>query len=225
LTPFLAEVSTLCLYVAHIFMPVITWSYVKRIEIIEDVLGKDFTQEGTVTREWGNASPLIHAGKLQLMLAQRQWTPALADLHPLLNAELRFDFRDRGTSYDDKTELLAERMHMDVQVTRPNMDLPFSEWISMYVGWCSENDPTSRDLPIADWSCDFGRARRFVEQADGLRLRRALPSAAEGTGRHDLDQLFAPLPDQLDLPLSTADDVVLGRVGWWRRLLGGGKQS
>ena len=49
--PFLAEVSTLCLYVAHIFVPVITWSYVKRINIPEGILGNDFTQEGTVTRE------------------------------------------------------------------------------------------------------------------------------------------------------------------------------
>jgi hypothetical protein len=147
LTPFLAEVSTLCLDVAHIFVPVITWSYVKRIEIVDDVLGKDFTQAGTVTREWSNASPLIQAGKLQLMLVQRQWAPALTDLHPLLNAELRFDFRDRGMSYNDKIELLAERMHMDVQVTRPYMDLLFSEWISMYVGWCSANDPRVAIFP------------------------------------------------------------------------------
>ena len=140
--PFLAEVSTVCLYCAHIFVPVITWSYVKRINIPGGILGDDFTQEGTVTREWNNASPLIEAGMLQHMLVQRQWTMAIADLHPLLNAELRFDLRDRGMPYADKIEILAERMHMDVRVERPYVDMPFSEWISMYVRWCIESDPT-----------------------------------------------------------------------------------
>jgi hypothetical protein len=217
-TPFLAEVSTLCLYVAHIFVPVITWSYVKRINIPGGVLGNDFTQEGTVTREWNNATPLIQAGMLQFMLVQRQWAPALADLHPMLNAELRFDLRDRGIPYADKIEILAERMHMDVRVERPYVDLPFSEWISIYVRWCLKNDPEC-SRPIADWGCKFGRATQFLQHADGLRLRSELPSAAEGIGRHDLDQLSAPQPDRLDLPLARIDGSAIARGGWWRRLL------
>ncbi len=218
--PFLAEASTLCLYTAHIFVPVITWSYVKRITLVSDILGLDFTQEGTVTREWNNASPLVQAGLLQLMLVQRQWTMGLADLHPLLNAELRFDFRERGIAYSDKIELLAQRMHMDERTARPYVDLPFSEWLSMYVRWCLETDPSCRDRPMADWSCDFGRAGRFFEYAQGLRLRGELPSASEGSGRHDLDQLFAPRSDHLDIPISGRDRVTKGKDNWWQRLFG-----
>jgi len=187
------------------------------------ILGQDFTQEGTVTREWNNASALIEAGKLQLMLVERQWTMAFADLHPLLNAELRFDFRDQGIPYDDKIELLAERMHMDVRVVRPQVDLPFSEWISTYVRWCLENDPSGRGWPIADWKCDFGRASRFLAHIDGQHARGELPSAAEGSGRHDLDQLFTPSPDRLDLPLPRLDGMATTQGGWWRRLFGKGR--
>ena len=161
---------------------------------------------------------------LQLMLVQRQWAPALADLHPMLNAELRFDLRDRGIPYDDKIEILAEHMHMDVRVDRPYVDLPFSEWISMYVRWCLKNDPECRSRPIADWGCNFGRANQFFEHADGLRFRRELPSAAEGSGRHDIDQLSAPQPDRLDLPLARIDGSAKARGGWWRRLLGSGSK-
>ena len=225
LAPFLAEVSTLCLFVAHIFVPIITWSYVKRINVVGDVLGEDFAQEGTVTREWNNASHLIEAGNLQLMLVQRQWAPALADLHPLLNAELRFDLRDRGIPYDEKIEILAEHMHMDARVVRPHVDLPFSEWISMYVRWCSEHDTDCRDRPIAEWHCDFDRAHRFLAHTDDMRIRGELPSAAEGTGRHDLDQLFAPPADRLDLQFPTVDNAATARGGWWRRLFrSSGKQ-
>lgn len=225
--PFLAEVSTLCLYVAHIFVPVITWSYVKRIDVVDDVLGKDFTQEGTVTREWNNASALIRAGQLQLMLVQRQWAPALADLHPLLNAKLRYDFRDRGIPYEEKIEILTEHMHMDDQVARPYVDLPFAEWISMYVKWCLDNDPSCRDLPLAQWRCDYGRAAQFFRHVEGLRARRELPSAAEGSGRHDLDRYTSPPPpDRLDVPFPRRDNTAPARGGWWRRLLGrGGKQG
>lgn len=222
--PFLAEVSTLCLYVAHIFVPVITWSYVKRINVLDDLLGQDFTHEGTVTREWNNASSLIEARKLQLMLVQRQWAPGLADLHPLLNAELRFDFRERGIPYGDKIELLAERMHMDLRVAKPYVDLPFCEWISMYVRWCLENDPVCRGQPIADWGCDFGRANRFFAHIDELRSRGRLPSAAEGSGRHDLDQFAAAPPDRLDLPMARLDGTSAAPGNWWQRLFGRGSK-
>lgn len=219
--PFLAEASTICLYVAHIFTPIITWSYIKRISVIGDVLGKEFTQEGTVTREWNNATALIEAGILQLMLVQRQWAPGIADLHPLLNAKLRFDFRDRDIPYDEKMEILAEHMHMDVQVSRPHVDLPFAEWISMYVRWCFENDPSCRDMPLSDWTCDFERANRFLQYVGSLSAHSELPSAKQGSGRHDLDHLFSPQPDQLDLPLPRIGFSAPAQRGWWRRLLGG----
>ena len=219
-TPFLAETSTICLYCAHIFVPVITWSYVKRIHITEGILGQDFTNEGTVTREWSNAASLIQAGRLQLMLVQRQWTMAIADLHPLLNAELRYDFRDRGMPYDEKIELLAEHMHMDQRVERPYFDLPFTEWISLYVRWCLDNDPSCRGRPLADWHCDFGRAGRFLAHMEGRRLRGEMPSAAEGSGRHDMDHFLKPRPDLLDLPLPRLDGSGATRKNWWKRLLG-----
>lgn len=202
--PFLGEVSILCLFAAHIFTPIITWGYVKRLRLegAGTFLGDDFTEAGTVTEEWENACPLIDAGKLQLMLVQRQWAPGIEEFHPHLNAKLRFDFRERGIPYRDKIEILATYMHLEVEVGRPFVDLPFSEWISLYVNWCAKHDPACVGQRMDDWGCDFARSRRFLAYVEELRTKGALPSAEEGSGRHDKDHLLeTPPPDRLVLDI------------------------
>lgn len=196
---YLAEVSLLCAGVAHVFMPIITEGYLKRLCLPGAPEG--WSEAGTVTQEWRLGEASVDAGLMELVLVLREYRiEGLQNLHPLLTSDRAWDFRDRvAAHYVDLVELLGERLHLGWNVERPTVDLPFAEWISMYVNWCRDNESGCQSAAIESWDCDFERLGRFLAEVSTLQQNGEMPDAHQGTGRHDLDHVFSAAPDALHL--------------------------
>jgi len=196
--PFLAEVSVLCIHVAHVFITITTPAYLESICVLPDEKGIK-KGRGTAFREWQIGIEHIQNGQCELLSIVRGGLPRGSEfVHFLFDRRIAWDFGQR-VSYDDQVELLCDRLHLGWQVERPIIDLPFVEWISAYVTWCQDDDPHRSTIEIDTWESDFQRPNRFLEHIEALRARGAMPSSVEGTGRHDLDRWRQPDVDVLDL--------------------------
>ncbi|MCC7422394.1 MAG: hypothetical protein IT428_19110 [Planctomycetaceae bacterium] len=219
---YLAEVSLLCASVAHAFMPIITEGYLRRLCLPGAPEG--WSEPGTVTQEWRLGEASVEAGLMELVLILREFRiEGLQNLHPLLTPDRAWDFRDRvAANHADLVELLGERLHLGWNVERPTVDLPFAEWISMYVNWCRAEEPGCQSAEIESWGCDFGRLSRFLAQVETLQQEGQMPAADQGTGRHDLDHVFGAAPDALQLVgVSRRNSGRQSRLAqWFGRLIG-----
>ena len=211
--PYLAEVSLLCAHVSQAFLPIITRGYLERVSGVGTA---DERKQGTVTEEWDLASKCFAAKQIEWIPVIREWPIESISRPPEpISEENSWDFRFVAPERDE-VELLADQLHSAYNVERPTIDLPFDEWVPLYVKWCMlmqsitreeglalgvhvlktliESQTSPPEWPNVDrWTCEFDRPRRFLRHCFQLIKEGVFPDASEGSGRHDIDFLHKAL--------------------------------
>jgi hypothetical protein len=183
---FLAEVSTLCLQVAQVFMPVVTCGYLERIA----------AHDGTVSEEWRNGMEACGERRAELVAIVREWPiPGVAVPPALIASDNGWDFRFVAPT-GDEVELLGDALQGVWSVDRPAFDQSFSTLIRSYVDFCVSACALST-TPIERWGCDFERPRAFV------RFMNARPEALDPGRQRDIDEFLAAFGDRI--PRATSD--------------------
>ena len=183
--PFLAEVSTLCLQVAQIFMPVVTRGYMERVGV-----GENQAVHGTVTEEWQRALSERTAGHAEIVAIVREWPiPGLKSPPESIGPENAWDFRFVAPIRDE-VELLCDALHGLWAVERPHFDEPFADWISEYLKFCID----AFNLPwpgIERWGCDFNRPAIYLNYR--TQLAAFNPVDSEAKRQRDLAEAYSEL--------------------------------
>lgn len=157
---FLGEMASICPFICHTFIPILTPSYIERLGY-GGYERQDSTAWSFVLEEWHYAMQLVNGGVLQYI--------------PVIRAgdRDRFAALPIGVGPDNTFEMIqpdwyAEQVRIIAQLILNSWDgddplirsdLP--RFVDLYIGWCREKGRGNG--PVEDWRADAVYTRRFFD--------------------------------------------------------------
>ena len=161
--PFLAELSTIGCMICHVFIPVLTPSYIGRLGYADYQPQQGATQS-FVFEEWQLGCYYCNHGVMQYIPVIRAGEPERMAMLPLgVSPDNTFDMRNPA-DYQPQVRFIAERIYQSFEGEPPLVTVSLAEWMAIYIDWCRRNDPRCSDARVDTWGVDLVRPRLFLEQ-------------------------------------------------------------
>ena len=162
LIPFLGEMASICPFICHTFIPILTPSYIERLGY-GGYERRDSTAWSFVLEEWHYGMQLVNMGAMNYCPVIRAGEPERYEALPLgVGPDTVFDMMDPA-HYDWQVGIIAKMMLHIWDGDDPLIRCDLPAFVDLYLGWCREKGGSRATTPVEDWKADAVYTRMFFD--------------------------------------------------------------
>lgn len=162
LIAFLGEMASICPFICHTFIPILTPSYIERLGY-GGYENKGATDWSFVLEEWHYGMQLVNGGAMNYVPVIRAGEFERYEALPLgVGPDTAFDMMD-PTHYDWQVGIIARMMLHVWDGDDPLIRCDLPEFVDLYIGWCREKGGPRATLPVEEWKADAVYTRMFFD--------------------------------------------------------------
>ena len=160
---FLGEMSSICPFICHTFIPILTPSYIERLGY-GGYQQQPSTDWSFVLEEWQYAMRLVNGGAMNYVPVIRAGDrDRFVDLPLGVGPETAFDMID-PEHYAEQVRIIAQMMLHVWDGDDPLIRTDLREFVDLYVGWCRDKGRGRDGAPVEDWKADAFFTRMFFDE-------------------------------------------------------------
>jgi len=163
LIAFLGEMASICPFICHTFIPILTPSYIERLGY-GGYERQSETAWSFVMEEWHYGMQLVNGGAMNYIPVIRAGDREKFAQLPLgVGPDTAFDMTEPAWYAEQvRTISLLIRGRWDGDDPLIRASLP--EFVDLYIGWCREKGRGKGGEPVEDWKADAVYTRLFFDQ-------------------------------------------------------------
>lgn len=159
---FLGEMASICPFICHTFIPILTPSYIERLGY-GGYQRQDTTDWSFVLEEWHYAMQLVNGGAMNYVPVIRAGDrDRFADLPLGVGPDTAFDMI-APDHYDFQVGAIAQMMLHVWDGDDPLICADLPEFVELYIGWCRERGGKRAIEPVEEWTPDALYTRQFFD--------------------------------------------------------------
>ena len=162
LIAFLGEMASICPFICHTFIPILTPSYIERLGY-GGYERRDTTDWSFVLEEWHYGMQLVNLGAMNYCPVIRAGDREKFVQLPLgVTPESAFDMTEPAL-YAEQVRIIAQMMLQAWDGDDPLIKCDLPEFVDLYTGWCREKGGSRAATPVEEWKADAVYTRMFFD--------------------------------------------------------------
>lgn len=163
LIAFLGEMASICPFICHTFIPILTPSYIERLGY-GGYANQGATDWSFVLEEWSYAMQLVNGGAMNYIPVIRAGDRDKFAALPLgVGPDTAFDMIE-PTHYADQVRIIAQLMLQAWDGDDPLIRASLPDFVDLYTGWCREKGRGRGGEPVEAWKADALYTRLFFDE-------------------------------------------------------------